>query len=187
MPTTVEPAEFRFVEFDASAIAALVDELAGKVGLADVPIVIEVDETSALGHTDLTSIDPVRIRTESGALEDPKRLRRFSESHATDVLGRFLQRAADRRDPSFAGAPDDDELPMAHRVAWDVYTVGRIARHGYPVARQRWLYAFRNRHGFTDAADAAFEALWGGEDLSFTELTALSDETAAQNPGPLER
>ena len=63
--------------------------------------------------------------------------------------------------------------------------MGRVARMGYPVRRQRYLYAFRNRHGFTDAADGAFEELWSGEDLSWADLDRLSETTAQSNPGAL--
>lgn len=188
MPATVEPASFSYVEFDASTIAALADELAAKIGFdADVPITIEVDETSALGHTDLESVDPVRIRTQSGALEDPKRLRQFSPEHAADVLGRYLLRAADRRSPAFADAPDDDDLTLEQRTAWDVHSAGRLDRLGFPVNRQRWRYSFRNRHGFTDAADQAFDHLWEADGLTWADVEQISAETAAQNPGPLER
>ena len=98
MPTTVEPSTFRLVDFDAGEIAALADDLARRVGLGDdVQIHVEVDETTPLGHTEVVSLDPVHIRTESGSFEDPKHLRRFSPEAATDVLGRYLMRAADRR------------------------------------------------------------------------------------------
>lgn len=187
MPTTVEPAEFSIVDYDAGRIAKLTDDLARAVGLGDAAITIEVDETSALGRTDLASVDPVHIRTESGALEDPKKLREFSEQHATDVIGRHLLRARDRRDPAFGNPPDDAGLTVPQRTAWEVHTVGRLASAGYTVQRQRWLYAFRNRHGFTDAADAAFETLWNGEGLTWDDIDRLSRETAAADPGPLRR
>ena len=186
MTASVEPSEFHLVDFDAGRIAALAEELAAAIGLdADVRVV--VNEKSALGHTELVSTEPVVIETESGAFEDPKRIRQFSEQLASEVLGRQLLRAHDRRRPEFGEPPPDDELPLAHRVAWEVFTVGRLARKGYRSNRQRWLYSFRNRHGFTDAADAAFERLWGADDITWAELTALSDETAAQNPGQLDR
>lgn len=188
MPTTVEPSTFTMVDFDAAQIAALTDELAAKVGLGDdVQVLVEVDETTPLGRTELVSLEPVHIRTESGAFENPKRIRQFSEESATDVLGRYLLRAADRRRDGFGDAPPDGELTVPQRTAWEVYAVGRLARMGYPVRRQRWLYAFRNRHGFTDDADSAFEQLWGGDQLSWSEIDRLSEATAATNPGPLQR
>lgn len=188
MPTTVEPSTFRMVDFDAAEIAALTDELAERLGLGgDVEIRVEVDETTPLGHTEVVSIDPLHIRTESGSLEDPKRLRQFSPEVATDLLGRYLLRAADRRTPGFGVPPDDGDLTVPQRTAWEVYTVGRMARMGYPVRRQRWLYAFRNRHGFTDDADGAFEQLWHGEGLTWADIDRLSEATAATNPGPLAR
>jgi len=189
MPTTVEPSTFTMVDFDAARIAQLTDELAAKVGLGgDVDIRIEVDETTPLSRTELVSVDPVlHIRTESGALEDPKRIRQLSDDAVADVLGRQLLRAADRRRDGFGEAPPDEELTVPQRTAWDVYAVGRLFRLGYPVRRQRWLYAFRNRHGFTDAADDAFEQLWHGEDLAWADIDRLSETTASINPGPLER
>jgi hypothetical protein len=171
MPTTVQPSTFQIVDFDAGRIADLTDELARKVGLGE----------------GVDSVDPVHIRTESGSLEDPKKVRKFSQDSATDVLGRYLLRVADRRQPGFADAPPDDDLTVPQRTAWDVYAVGRLARLGYAVRRQRWLYAFRNRHGFTDDADGAFEQLWGGEGLGWAEIDRLSETSAATNPGPLNR
>lgn len=186
MTTTVEPTEFTYVDFDATRIVALADELAAAIGLdADVHIV--VDETRALGHTELVSVDPVVIETEGGAFEDAKRFKQFSEQNATDVLGRHLLRAKDRRDPAFGDPAIDDELELAHRAAWEIHTVGRLSRAGYPCNRQRWRYSFRNRHGFTDATDAAFETLFDAESMTWSEITDLSDRTAAQNPGKLNR
>lgn len=188
MPTTVEPSTFTMVDFDAGTIAALTDQLARSVGLgADVPITIEVDETSPTGYTDLVSAEPVHIRAESGSLENPRRIRQFSEEIATDVLGRNLRRAADRRGDGFDDAPPDGDLSVRQRTAWEVYAVGRLARLGYPVRRQRWLYAFRNRHGFTDQADEAFEQLWNSDGLTWAEIDELSETTAATNPGSLSR
>ena len=45
--------------------------------------------------------------------------------------------------------------------------------------RQRRLYQFRNRHGFTDVADAVFQRLWEGEGLTWADLERACDETAA--------
>jgi hypothetical protein len=50
------------------------------------------------------------------------------------------------------------------------------------VQRQRRLYQFRNRHGFTDAADAAFDRLWSADGLTWAEISALSDEALAALP-----
>jgi hypothetical protein len=53
--------------------------------------------------------------------------------------------------------------------------VGRLGRLGYRVHEQRWRYNFRNRHGFTDQADAAFDRIWAADALTWSDLTALSD------------
>ena len=46
--------------------------------------------------------------------------------------------------------------------------------HTHYDERQRRLYQFRTRHGFTDAGDAAFAALWDGVDLTWADITKLS-------------
>ena len=40
--------------------------------------------------------------------------------------------------------------------------------------QQRWRYNFRNRHGFTDEADQAFNRLWASDGLTWDELEAIS-------------
>jgi hypothetical protein len=175
---TVTPEEWQFVKFDGARIAAVAEKLLDQIGL-DRPLRIEVDETTPLGHAAVTSLDPLVISAESGAIEDPKKPRQLSEQAAADVFGRLLFRAKDRLDPAFGDAPDDSELTLPQSVAWDAYAVGRTARLGYPVSRQRRLYHFRNRHGFTDVADAAFARLWEADGLSWADLQAVCDETSA--------
>jgi hypothetical protein len=183
MPVEVRPTEFSMVHFDASEIQALAERLADEVGLpADLPIVVDVDETTPLGRAVVASVDPVVLELESGALEDAKRPRQLDPTGATDVLGRLLMQVRDRRDPAFGDPPADDELPLPHSVAWQVYCVGRLARLGHRAQRQRRLYQFRNRHGFTDAADAVFERLWDADGLTWSDVTSASDEARAALP-----
>lgn len=186
LDVVVEPAEFRNVDFDAAEIAAVVRTVATEFGVAG-PITVTVDESTPLGFSELVSVDPIHITVESGALEDPRVLRTFSPSLATDVIGRHLLRARDRLDPAFGDPPADADLDLCQRSAWDTYTVGRLARAGHGAQRQRRVYQFRTRHGFTDAADRAFEALWHGVDLTWADIEKLSADAAAQNPGRLSR
>ena len=185
MPTvSVTPEQFTMVHFDAPRIAAVVERLVGEVGLPEsTEVRVEVDESTPLGRAKVVSMDPITITVESGALEDAKRPRQLSEDGSADVIGRLLFRVRDRLSGGFEDTPSDDEVPLPHSVAWDVYAVGRLARLGYRSQRQRRLYHFRNRHGFTDAADAAFERLWSADSLSWGEITAISDEAmAAKEP-----
>ena len=183
MPVTVRPETFSMVFFDADEIRGLVEKLAVEVGLgAEADITIDIDETTPLGHSVVTSIDPIVLTLESGALEDPKRPRQLDPAGAADVLGRLLFQVRDRLDDSFADAPADSDLTLPHSVAWQVYCVARLARLGHKSQRQRRLYQFRNRHGFTDVADAAFNQLWTAEQLTWAELVALSDGAAANVP-----
>jgi hypothetical protein len=47
------------------------------------------------------------------------------------------------------------------------------------VQEQRRRYHFRNRHGFTDVADAMFERLWNGDGLTWAEIEAACSATEA--------
>ena len=174
---TVTPEQYSFVTFDAERIRSVVAKLAEQIGL-DVPITVEVDETTPLGRAWLVSVEPLVVHVESGAFEDLKRPRTQSDQRVADVLGRLLFRAKDRLDPFFADAPADDELTLQQATAWDTYSVGRFVRLGYPAQRQRRLYHFRNRHGFNDEADAVFERHWQADGLTWADLDAACEQTA---------
>lgn len=175
---TVTPTEWQFVAFDNDRIAAVAKKLLGEVGI-DVDLTIEVDETTPMGRVAMASLDPLVLTVESGAFEDAKRPRQLSEQAVADVLGRLLHRCRDRLDDSFGSPPPDSELTLQQSTAWDAYAVGRCARLGYPVQRQRRLYHFRNRHGFNDVADQVFVRLWEGEGLTWDDMEAVCAETDA--------
>jgi hypothetical protein len=183
VPVEVRPDTFSLVFFEADEIRAIVEKLVAEIGLPDdIDVTLEIDETTPLGRARVASIDPVVITAESGALEDVKAPRRLSPTGTADVIGKLLLSVRDRLDPAFGDPPDDDELTLQESAAWEAYCVGRLGRLGHPVQRQRRLYQFRNRHGFTDAADAAFERLWTGEDLTWSDITAASHEALAALP-----
>ncbi|MDQ1374487.1 MAG: hypothetical protein QOJ09_1825 [Actinomycetota bacterium] len=168
------------VTFDAARIAELAADVADKVGLpAETVLRIDVDENEPLGRTTVASLDPIVIKVEGGAFEDAKRPRQMSDRGIVDVLGRLLFRVKDRLDPAFGEPPADDALSLQQQTAWDAYAVGRADRAGLPVQQSRRLYHFRNRHGFTDAADAAFARLWSAESLTWADIEAVCADTAA--------
>ena len=182
MALTVTPEKFSLVSFDRDELLDVLTGLIADVGLpADLDVTVDVDETTPLGRAQLTSYEPIVIAIESGALEDPKKPRQLSRTGSADVLGRLLFRVRDRRDPAFGEPPADTEIPLRQSVAWDVYSVGRLVRlgHKHYDNRQRRLYHFRNRHGFTDAADEAFEQLWTADGLAWSDIAGLSDSAAA--------
>lgn len=180
MTITVTPERFTLVDYDPRQITDLVARLRDEIGLRpDLPIHVEVDETTPMGKTSVAGLDPVVLALESGALEDPKRPRQFSPVGAAEAFGRLLFRLRDRLDPEFGEPPPDADISLARSTAWNSYAVGRFARLGYAPQRQRRLYHFRIRHGFTDAADAAFSRLWGGDGLTWHDIVRLSDEAAA--------
>ena len=184
MAVTVTPETFAMVSYDAAEIAGLVESLLPVVGLpADVDVRVEVDETVPTGRASVRSVDPVELWVESGALEDPKRPRELSRAGTADILGLLLCQVADRRDPDFGDPGAEDDLDLAHRNAWETACIGRLARAGYRAQEQRRRYAFRTRHGFSDAADRAFDLLWAGRAGTWGDIVRLSDAaTAAELP-----
>jgi hypothetical protein len=177
---TVTPETYAMVTFDSARIAELAAEVADKVGLpADAELRIDVDEQEPLGRTSVTSLDPITITVEGGAFEDAKRPRQMSDRGILDVLGRLLFRVKDRLDPAFGTPPEDDELTLQQQTAWDAFAVGRAERAGLPVQKSRRQYHFRNRHGFSDVADAAVDRLWNAEALTWAEVEAVCAETSA--------
>ena len=175
---TVSPETYNLVEFEAERIRAVATKLMDEIGVP-VAVRVEVAETTPLGRAWTSSLEPLVLSVESGAFEDPKRPRHLSERSVADVLGRLLFRVKDRLDPAFGEVPADDDLSLPESTAWDAYAVGRLARLGYPAQRQRRLYHFRNRHGFSDVADAAFERLWTSDGLTWADIQTVCDETAA--------
>jgi hypothetical protein len=174
MTVSVAPREFKFVAYDAAMIQRIAEGLLTALGLSERDVHIEVDETSPLTRTRVEIDDIITIRAESGAFEDTKRPRQQGETATTTALGRVLLRVKDRLSGDFAGAPPDSELTLAQKAAWETYSVGRLGRLGVPVNQQRWRYNFRNRHGFTDAVDHAFNRLWASDGLTWGELEAIS-------------
>ncbi len=180
MAVTVSPPKFSLVDFAADDIARIADIVRNEAGLpTELDIRIEVEERSPTDRVNITSIEPLVVTVEGGAFEDPKKIRALSKANVTDVLGVLFLQAADRLDPGF-GAPElGTELSLPHRVAWDITAVGRLDGLGHPVQRPRRLYQFRNRHGFSDAADAVFEQLWNRRPDTWAELVAASDGARA--------
>lgn len=175
---TVSPEEFSFVKYDAAEIAAIVAELAEQLEIAN-PIHVVVDETTPLAKVyeelDAASSDAtITLHAESGALEDRKHPMSFSPADAREALGRILLRAHDRMRPDFADAPADLELTLQENAAWDTYCAGRLSRMGVRTNQQRWRYNHRNRFGFHDGVDAAFDALWEADDLGWAEVLATA-------------
>lgn len=175
---TVTPTEFSFVRYDAGEIAALVAELAAMVGVIN-PIDVVVDESTPLAKLseELDGLGPdatITLHAESGALEDRQHPMSFSADTARESLGRMLLRARDRMRSDFAETPPDVELGLQENAAWDTYCAGRLARLGVRVNQQRWRYNHRNRFGFRDGVDAAFDDLWAADDLGWAAVLATA-------------
>jgi hypothetical protein len=180
---TVTPAEFVLVLFEHAEVVEVAQRVVATVGIdPNRPVLVAVNESTPLQRVEVRSLDPVVVLdVESGALEDPRRPRKLSVPIAEASLSKVLYRVRDRLDGSFADAPPDAKLTNAQRSAWGVFAVGRAHRAGFHAQEQRQRYGFRNRHQFSDNADAAFDKLWAAETLTWAELLAISDPIAANH------
>lgn len=180
MTITVTPETFHLVSFDAAYTARIAARVAALLGLDDVDIEVNIEETSPLSRVFVeTAPGRIVITPHSGALEDTKRPTHQSEQATTLTLARALLRARDRIRGGFGDAPADTDLELRQAAAWDVHIAGRLSRLGIPINRQAFLYNFRNRHGFVDSVDAAFETVWSMDDTTWSALDALSASVAS--------
>ena len=179
---TIEPSEFILVGYASEEIATIADRIATAVGFpADHRIDVNVEESTPLFRVLLASVNPVTIEVEGGAFEDPKRPRQLSAEKTEAALARVLLQAHDRVFGGFVDTPTQG-LTLAQQIAWDANSHGRAERLGIKVTKQPHLYAFRNRHGFTDGSDAVFERLWSADALTWADILAACAETEAAAP-----
>jgi hypothetical protein len=178
MAVTVTPETFSYTTFDAASIRALAERAVEVVGL-DCDVTIDVDDSTPGIFTGLDQWDPdVVLKMAGGAIEHPKRIRQLGDDAALEVFGRLLFRAADRRSPAFADAPSEADLDVRRHACWEVYAVGRAVRGGLPGSESRRRYQLRNRLGFTDTVDAAFDRLWTSDALTWSDIAAMADAAA---------
>lgn len=178
---TLQPDTFTKVDYDADQLVGWAQEaLEGVAGLsADLAVAVELDENAATTTFTLTSIDPVEIRLDSGSVENHRDPRRLGELETKITFTRIFLELLDRRYSWFRAPEIGAEVSQAHKVAWEVNLYGRVAEAGLRLHKPRFLYDFRNRHGFTDHADEVFEDLWSGRTLSWARITELSDLAVA--------
>jgi hypothetical protein len=185
---SVIPARFTLVPYDADEIRALVEEGAALAGISSgVEITLTVDEELLAplnGHMSDVADGKIVLWISGGNFEDNKRPTHFSADQARADLAIMLLRAADRLSDDFAAAPPDAQLSLGERAAWDAYAVGRAQRLGVGVRRPRQLYDFRLQHGFTDAADAAFQRCWEADHMTWEQIREICRETGSAERAP---
>ena len=161
MPVEVRPDTFSMVFFDAAEIRAIVEKLVARDRPARRPRRSPSRSTRRRRWAAPRWRRSTRscITAESGALEDAKAPAPARARTAPPTCSASsCSRVRDRLDPAFGDAA---RRRRPHPAA--VGGVGGLLRRpprparATPVQRQRRLYQFRNRHGFTDAADAAFD------------------------------
>jgi hypothetical protein len=179
MTITVFPEVFSLVKFDAERISVLASDVASAAGFSTSDeIMIDVNETTPLQQVRIMSMNPIRLSVESGAFDDPHRPRELGDKAVRTALAIPLFRAFDRTQPGFVDAPTEQQLSHEQLAAWEVAVAGRIARTGLPSPRQRRLYAFRVRHGFTDTADTVFSSLWSEPSIGWSDIVRACEQTA---------
>jgi len=176
---TISPTSFTKVEFTTEEILGVAAEVMGRIdGIPDgLAVELVIDEDQPTTRMAISSLAPLVFALDSGALEDTRHPRHFGVEMASVSLASLFVEYLDRVDEAF-GAPEVGEpSDFADKIAWSAYTHGRVQRLGYRVHKPKHLYNFRNRHGFSDAADRAFEALWSATNLTWAEILALCPET----------
>lgn len=173
----VRPETFDKVDYDAELIRAIAQRALESVAALpdDLTVEIDLDEDQATNRVAVTGLDPVTVSVDGGAFENYKVPRTVGDLETSISMTRLLLEVADRQSESFGAPPLDEELSRAHRMAWDVNLYGRTSRHGLRIHQPRYRYNFRNRHGFSDLADRTFDKLWSSDELTWSELTTLSD------------
>ncbi len=169
---TVEPTQFDKVEYDAGTIAALFREVAAKIdGIAPgTDIHLEIDQEEPTPRVSIRSLDPVVFHIESGALEETKQPRSFGPTQASLTFARLLIELVDRTTPAFGSPELGQPADLAPKAAWEVSCIGRATRLGFRAHKPRFLYNFRNRFGFSDAADAELERIWSLESPTWSDI-----------------
>lgn len=175
---TVQPTTFTKVEYDADLLARLaqaaLERVPGVPGHTDVQI--NVMEDAATTTFRIASMEPLVLEVDGGAVEDSKDPRRVGEHESAITFTRAFLEVYDRQADWFHGpALDDADVSKAHKMAWDVNLHGRVSSLGVRLHKPRYIYNFRNRHGFTDRADEVFEQLWTAGETTWTRITELSD------------
>ncbi|MEM9652520.1 MAG: hypothetical protein AAGA65_10510 [Actinomycetota bacterium] len=174
---TIEPETFTKVDFDRELIHTVAQRALESVAPLpdDLDVAVAVDEDQATNRVKIVSVDPVELAVDGGALENYRQPRTVGDLETNITFIRLFLELSDRLSESF-GAPElDAKLSHAHRMAWDVNLFGRVSRHGMRIHQPRYLYNFRNRHGFSDVADRAFDQLWAADELTFAQIVELSD------------
>lgn len=176
---SVTPDTFTKVMFDVAEIRDAAKRAAELVrGFDDSrSFELAVDEERMTTRIRISSLTPLVLGIDSGALEEAKRPRTLSQGRTTSTVARLLAEVADREFSDF-GAPELGEpSDLSIRVAWDVYCYGRISRLGLSVQKAALRYNFRNRVGFSDTADAAFDRLWNADSLTYADIVSLAGHT----------
>jgi len=171
---SVSPSTFTKVEYRLDQIVPVVEEVQSSIGagtsLAEADIELVIDEDQPTARMSIRSLDPIVFALDSGAFEDTRNPREFGVEIASVTVASLCIEYLDRTSEAFGAPGLGEPTDLADKIAWSVYTHARVARAGYRVHKPKHLYNFRNRHGFSDAADHAFETLWSGKDLDYAQI-----------------
>jgi hypothetical protein len=178
---TVTPDTFTFTFFKVDEIERVAADVMGIVGI-DRPLRLEINEATPVPRIVIEQLEPEIVLAVQGAsFEHPQHPRQFGEERMRENLGRMLFRVRDRLDPDFGSVPDEDDLSVAQKFAWDTYAASRARGAGLGGREPHRRYLFRHRHGFTDAADNAFDRLWNAERLTWDEILEISASAEADS------
>lgn len=173
----VRPQTYTKVDFDSEHIQLLAQRALESVAALpdDLAVTVNVDEDQATNRVRVSSMDPVTLEIDGGALENYKQPRTIGELESSITFTRLFLEVVDRQSSSFGAPPVEEDLTHALRMAWTVNLYGRTSRHGLHVHQPRYRYNFRNRHGFSDLADRTFDQLWSANEFTWAQIVELSN------------
>ena len=177
MGLKIKPDEYSLVHFDPAVVQSAASKAYADAGLESVPVSVEIDESVSFSRAIIGDVEPYVLDIDGGAIEDPKKLSHVAEWRALDTFGRLMLMISDIELKPFGFEGEIAEMSMRQLTAWETYSVGRLVRKGYRNQKGRRRYVFRVAHSFTDVADRCFEELWNGDNLTFSDVRRLSEES----------
>jgi hypothetical protein len=173
----VRPDTYTKVNFDSAHIQTLAQRALESVAPLpdDLDVSVNVIEDQVTNRVRVSSLDPVTLEVDGGAIENYKMPRTVGDLEAGITFTRLFLEVVDRQSSTFGAPAIDEDLSHAHRMAWSVNLFGRTSRHGLHIHQPRYRYNFRNRHGFSDLADRTFDKLWSADELTWNEIVELSN------------
>ena len=182
----IEPDTFTLVEFDRDDLTATVETLLDAIGL-DRPVVLEIDQTSPLGEARVVSIEPeIRLFCESGALENPKKLRQLSPTGRPTCSAACCSGCATASTPTSATRPPTPTSASSGRRRGTSTASVASCASGSATRTTASAACTSSAPGTASPTrpTRAFEQLWTGDGLTWADVERLSEDGPRRRSDP---